>query len=320
VFPHGAARSRLERVLVAAVYFLALGGYVISELIPATNDPLSALAIPLAVAIVLVVVEKWRTATPPGRRVLAPILWAGPPVLVVVAISVARDYLDVNLSDAGDTVVDWLQLVYTALPLAFLAGLLRTRLHRAALGDLVLELSDVTSPERVRSALARTLGDPSLELAFWVPRQQRYVGLDGSTFALPEDGGRAVSVLDGHAALVYDHSLLEDPELVEAAGAAARMALENARLQTELRGYAAHAPATDEALAELSARELEVLALLAEGRTDRGIAESLYVTPKTVEAHVRSIFRKLNLPSERSENRRVHAVLAYLRAHSAADQ
>jgi len=61
---------------------------------------------------------------------------------------------------------------------------------------------------------------------------------------------------------------------------------------------------------------VEVLSLLAEGRTDRGIAEALYVTPKTVEAHVRSIFRKLDLPSESSENRRVHAVLAYLRARS----
>ena len=60
----------------------------------------------------------------------------------------------------------------------------------------------------------------------------------------------------------------------------------------------------------------EVLTLLAEGRTDRGIASSLYVTPKTVEAHVRSIFRKLDLPSDAMENRRVHAVITFLRAHS----
>jgi serine/threonine-protein kinase PknK len=66
----------------------------------------------------------------------------------------------------------------------------------------------------------------------------------------------------------------------------------------------------------LTTRELEVLTLLAEGRTDRGIASSLYVTPKTVEAHVRSIFRKLDLPSDAMENRRVHAVITFLRAHS----
>jgi DNA-binding NarL/FixJ family response regulator len=71
-------------------------------------------------------------------------------------------------------------------------------------------------------------------------------------------------------------------------------------------------PAAHDPLAELTQREREVLALVAEGRTDRGIAEQLFVTRKTVEAHVRSIFRKLKLPSEASENRRVHAVLAFL--------
>ena len=56
-----------------------------------------------------------------------------------------------------------------------------------------------------------------------------------------------------------------------------------------------------------------MLALVAEGRTDRGIAEQLYVTRKTVEAHVRSILRKLDLPTDATENRRVHAVLTFLR-------
>jgi DNA-binding NarL/FixJ family response regulator len=66
-------------------------------------------------------------------------------------------------------------------------------------------------------------------------------------------------------------------------------------------------------LSELSPREHEVLALMAQGRTDRGISEQLFVTRKTVEAHVRSILRKLDLPTDAAENRRVHAVLTYLR-------
>ena len=78
------------------------------------------------------------------------------------------------------------------------------------------------------------------------------------------------------------------------------------------------APAAEDPLAELTAREREVLALLAEGRTDRGIAQLLYITPKTVEAHVRSTFRKLDLPSDATENRRVHAVLTFLRARTHA--
>lgn len=52
---------------------------------------------------------------------------------------------------------------------------------------------------------------------------------------------------------------------------------------------------------------------MAEGLTDRGIAERLWVTPKTVATHVRHILQKLDLPSGTANNRRVHAVLAHLR-------
>jgi DNA-binding NarL/FixJ family response regulator len=67
-------------------------------------------------------------------------------------------------------------------------------------------------------------------------------------------------------------------------------------------------------LDELTPREREVLALMAEGLTDRGIGARLFVTPKTVETHIRHIFAKLGLPETESDNKRVHAVLAYLRA------
>jgi DNA-binding NarL/FixJ family response regulator len=67
-------------------------------------------------------------------------------------------------------------------------------------------------------------------------------------------------------------------------------------------------------LDELTEREREVLELVAEGLTDRGIAERLWLTPRTVETHVRHILRKLQLPVDASNNRRVHAVLAFLRS------
>ena len=67
-------------------------------------------------------------------------------------------------------------------------------------------------------------------------------------------------------------------------------------------------------LADLTARELEVLSLMAEGRTDKGIAMALFVSCKTVEVHVGSILRKLDLPIDATENRRVHAVLAFIGA------
>ena len=66
-------------------------------------------------------------------------------------------------------------------------------------------------------------------------------------------------------------------------------------------------------LGELTEREREVLAMMAVGLTDRGISARLYVTPKTVETHIRHIFTKLGIPATQADNRRVHAVLTYLR-------
>ncbi len=66
----------------------------------------------------------------------------------------------------------------------------------------------------------------------------------------------------------------------------------------------------------LTGREWAVLQLIAEGRTDRGIADALCVSQKTVESHVGAVFRKLELPSSPSDNRRVHAALWYLRGRS----
>ena len=67
-------------------------------------------------------------------------------------------------------------------------------------------------------------------------------------------------------------------------------------------------------LHDLTEREREVLALMAEGLSDKGIAEHLWVTTKTVESHVRHILQKLAVPVDASRNRRVAAVITYLRA------
>ena len=71
-------------------------------------------------------------------------------------------------------------------------------------------------------------------------------------------------------------------------------------------------PVAHDRLAVLTPRERDVLALIAEGLTDRGIGERLWLSQSTVETHVRHILRKLELPIGTSYNRRVAAVLAYL--------
>jgi DNA-binding NarL/FixJ family response regulator len=139
----------------------------------------------------------------------------------------------------------------------------------------------------------------------------------------------AVLVLSQYVDLAYAMKLLaEKPERVgyllkdrigdvaEFVEALRRIADGGSVIEPALVAELLSAPTKDDPLAVLSSREREVLALLAEGRTDRGIAELLFVTPKTVEAHVRSIFGKLDLPSDAMANRRVHAVLRFLRART----
>ncbi len=70
----------------------------------------------------------------------------------------------------------------------------------------------------------------------------------------------------------------------------------------------------DDPLSDLTPREREVLELMAEGRSNQGIAEQLVVTERAVEKHVTSIFAKLRLPAAAEDHRRVLAVLAFLRS------
>jgi DNA-binding NarL/FixJ family response regulator len=79
------------------------------------------------------------------------------------------------------------------------------------------------------------------------------------------------------------------------------------------------APATRHRLTGLTGRELDILRCMAEGLSDRGIAERLFLSPKTVATHVGHIFQRLDCPRDAATNRRVHAVLAYLDPSAPAD-
>jgi DNA-binding NarL/FixJ family response regulator len=83
---------------------------------------------------------------------------------------------------------------------------------------------------------------------------------------------------------------------------------------SELLRNASNGPAADAGLASLTAREREVLGLMAEGRSNSGIARKLTLSEGVVEKHIASIFGKLNLEPEGADNRRVLAVLRYLKA------
>jgi DNA-binding NarL/FixJ family response regulator len=115
----------------------------------------------------------------------------------------------------------------------------------------------------------------------------------------------------GRVGYLLKDRVLEVPALIDALR---RVAAGESVVEPALVHELVDAPKRENPLAALTEREREVLALMAEGRTDRGIREALWLSQKTVEAHVRSIFRKLDLPATPSDNRRIHAVLTFLRS------
>jgi signal transduction histidine kinase len=124
-------------------------------------------------------------------------------------------------------------------PLAFLAGLLDARLATAGVGELLVQLRANPAPD-LRELLAGALRDPTLSLIYWLPQYGSWADQDGNPMTLPgPETDRRVTIVKQNgeqiAALVYDATLGEEPDLVEAVSAAAGIALENGRLEAELR-------------------------------------------------------------------------------------
>jgi signal transduction histidine kinase len=196
------------------------------------------LLLPLAVIFLVLLARKLARATPGGRRVVLPLS-----IAAVFAVAELFVHMAVNgTPDAPWTHTTWFwvsELIGLAVPLSLGLGVLLGRGARSAVADLVVELQR-TPPGHVRDALARTLGDPELELALWLPERSSYVDSYGRAIELPASSPhRAVTVIGPAespvAALLHDPALLERPGLLEASGAAARLALENEQLQAELR-------------------------------------------------------------------------------------
>jgi signal transduction histidine kinase len=195
----------------------------------------------LASVFIVLVARRLMRATPRARRMLAPLLLAAIAFALRAVFEVVFRFVDRPF--AYDYLFWWQIGAFIALPIALLVGLVRTRLARGSVGDLVVEL-ERAQPHGLRDALAQGLGDPSLEVLYWVPERRGFVDDAGVRVALPAQGDtRAVTRLehDGEpiAALVHDASLLHEPELIEAAAAAARLALENARLHAEVQAQLA---------------------------------------------------------------------------------
>jgi signal transduction histidine kinase len=184
---------------------------------------------------IVLVARKLALATPRGRRMLLPLMLAATAIALRALFECVRTFFSTQI--ASDYLFWWQICALVMLPVALLAGVLRARLARASVGELVLAL-ERTPTSGLRDALARALDDETLQVAFWLTDGQTYVDSSGGPVTLPNSPDRAVTHLEHEgrriAALIHDPSLNDEPRLVDAVGAAARLALENARLNAEV--------------------------------------------------------------------------------------
>jgi PAS domain S-box-containing protein len=270
-YPSGTLPGRAERLTVRTGYVLAGLGPLLTILFDprplsvkhtprnaaliaddhaanvALNVFVDAAAVVVLGAVIFLVARRWHRATTAERRVLAPVLLSG----FVASAFLVSDIVVGAISQHWARPLDLLLVAaFASVPLFFLLGLLQTRLARAGVGRLLMEVPEAPTREHTQDVLRRALRDPTLELAYWLPERRGYVDVEGEPVVLPPEGGDRVTttVEDVHgpiAALVHDRAVLAEPQLLGEVVAAARLGL-----------------AQDRSLRALEASEQRVLALL----------------------------------------------------------
>ncbi|WP_338702664.1 histidine kinase [Streptomyces sp. Q6] len=231
------------------------------------------------------VVQRWRHASAARRRALLP-AWFGIGVAVAFLMWDMLFYVVPWFGEVGSlaeqAVYLMSDLAQVAVPFAFLGGLLRMHLQRAEVSGLVIDVGTDPDPSKVREALVRVLGDPTLRLGLW--REEKGAYVDGSGREVSADGaGRTpVRASDGRqlALLHHDPALADDPELLESTAAALRLALENVWLRTRAKDVATRIVQAADAERGRLERDLHdgaqtrlVFALMSVRRVQRGLAD-----------------------------------------------
>jgi signal transduction histidine kinase len=192
-----------------------------------------------AIALTLLASLKLARASAPSLRVSGPVLAAGTAYLALVA-AVFASSLDEGLISNG-TLERRLWFGQSAALVAMTVGVgwswIRGRRARDAVARLVVELAHSPPPGGLRASLAAIVGDPELVLAYPLAGSGRLVDAEGKLVELSDTLARTTLVRDGRAVAVLAHApgLLDDEQLVDEVTAAARLALENERLQAEVR-------------------------------------------------------------------------------------
>jgi hypothetical protein len=211
-FPTGRLTSGVDRAVVAIGYVAAILTLIARE------EIVTAI---LGALVVAVAIRDYATAIGPGRR--ARLLALRAAIAVGIALSgSALARLAFPTAAANEAALLAYELVLCAVAVGLLIGLLRASWERVTLTDLMVELAESPSPT-LRDTLAEALGDPTLEVGYWLPESRGYIDAHGRPFEIPPAGaGRAVTAieLDGRplGVLVHDPAVLDDHRVGCSAG------------------------------------------------------------------------------------------------------
>lgn len=252
----------LARLLLRVPVDLSSCFCVSNRILPVTNPEVynsvdraaSVAEASFAIAALLIVLVRWRSATGPARRTFGWIAVAGVLAAALIFYNRLHTRLFSDFLQSTPTMQIVMDLVRVSIPLAAAVVLLRGRWARARVAELVVGFSEhgLIAP---RESLRRALADPTVQLLRWSPVEETYTDEEGRPVTLPQ--GATVLEAGGTrlGALIHDPALHEEPELLTAVAAAARLALHNERLADEVRAQLQEVSASRRRLLEVADAE-----------------------------------------------------------------
>jgi signal transduction histidine kinase len=263
-YPRGRPSSPIARGAVVLFYGVSVAPAIWSN---------EASTIVLAVLFLAVTALGYARSVGPDRRAgLVSLEACAGLSAVIVASTVTR--LTVPNPDVGTVALLAYEVTLCAAAAWLTAGLIAAP---TAVTDLVVELGEARSGD-LRAELARALGDPSLEVGYWRSEAEAFVDADGRVLQLPTaDPARAITIVegDGHpiAVLVHDPTVLEDAALVDGVTAATRLAVSNARLQSQVQSRVRELEASRRRLLHASDDERRALERVIHDGAERRLRE-----------------------------------------------
>jgi len=254
-YPGSRTPSRITLLVIGAAY--------VDGLVPALARS-EWITLGLAASVLLVATWRHQSAAGVERRARAAALAGAAALCAPLAFAALG-----RLADAGtETAAAWaLYGAVCAIACGLTADLLWGRWGRVAATGIVIDLGDHHEPRALRAALARTLGDPQLELVYRLDAPGGWVDEAGRPVQLPArdaGDGRTATVIGAQdapvAAIVHDPATLSDPRLLEAVAAAAGLAVANVRLQADVAGRVRDVAASRRRLVETGDEERRRLA------------------------------------------------------------